>query len=405
MKNRLCYIGMFLLLSILCINSVYAAEFIVTPVVESLNVTKGKEVSIKLNLKASESISECLFKFENDDNIEYVNVSSANGWVVKEKGVDGINLSNSDDGGEAPSSGVNIAELKYKINGDGSVVIKTVQCVSLISETSYKYDDVSLSFTAKEVEDDTTLSSLVVTNGVMSPSNISSEHTGSYMITLTSATFGLSMTATNSSYQDKIVVKDVNGNVISDLSNITFSDPTGQGQMPLSVIVNGKTTYSLLVTYTQSELDNSLSSITINGKELNLIDGQYDYEYTVGKDVTWLEVAATIKDNDNFKFASSTVAPGGFNIDDFVSVVIVVEPKDSSSGAKAVTYTIDVTKEGTDVGSESGSTGGSGDAGSDGNVSKNPVTADIPMVFMGLILVASLVGSIILYRKNLESYK
>jgi hypothetical protein len=39
------------------------------------------------------------------------------------------------------------------------------------------------------------------------------------------------------------------------------------------------------------------------------------------------------------------------------------------------------------------------------NTNNNPGTGDVPMFFMGFILIASLVGSVVLYRKNLESYK
>lgn len=404
MKNKLSYIGIFLLLCFFGINSVYADEFIINAITDSLNVTKGNEVSIKINLKASEFISECLFKFEYDGELEYVGLSGANGWGVKDSGVTGVSLSNNAESGDAPTTGINIAELKYKVNGSGNVVIKTLQCVAMVSETSYKHDDQKLSFTAKDPTEDTTLSDLKVTNGVMTPSNVSSSHKGNYVIDLSSSTFGLSMTASNPDFQDKIVVKDINGNVITDVSNITFSDPTGQGQMPLDIIVNDKTKYSLLVTYTGKNLDNSLATLVIGGKELTLIDGVYEYEFTVGKDVTTFDVAATIKDNENFEFADSEYAPGKYNIINQVTVSIKVSPKDSSSGAKAVTYTIEVTREGAEDIGTSGSGGSSGSSGG-GNVSKNPVTADIPMFFMGFVLVISLIGSVVLYRKNLESYK
>lgn len=401
MKNKLRYIVLILLLSILCINNVYAEEFVVSATASSTEIAKGNEASILINLKASEAIKECLFKFESDSNLEYVSITSANGWSVSENGVEGVNLSNGSWSAEVSPEGQNIAELKYKVNGNGSVVVKTVQCVSTVDENSYKHQDLTVNFTTKDIADDTTLSSMTVTNGTMSPSNISAGYTGDYIISLKSSTFGLAMKASNPDYQDKIVVTDVDGKVISDVSNITF-DGGNRGQMPLTITVNGKTSYSLLVTYVEEGLDNTLSSLTINGKEL-IKDGETDYKYTVGKDVTEFVVAATLKDSENFTFGASSNAPDTFTIKDVVYVLIEVVPKDSSSGAKGVTYTVEVTREGSEA---SGGNGSSKEPGNNtGNVNKNPTTSDVPMFLMAFILIASLVGSIVLYRKNLESYK
>ena len=194
------------------------------------------------------------------------------------------------------------------------------------------------------------------------------------------------------------------GNIYSDISNIKFNDPSGQGLMPITIVVNEKTTYSLVVHYEPTEYDNSLQSVTINGKEIVLNPGQYNYEYTVESNVNELVVAATIKDNENFKFGAASNAPGTFSIKDMVSFGIVVEPKDTSSGAKSVTYTFDVVKKGMEnVPSDKGDTG-SGNTNS-GNVNNNPNTGGASVYLMGLILIMSLVGSLFLYRKNLEINK
>ena len=239
-----------------------------------------------------------------------------------------------------------------------------------------------------------------------------------YIINLNSSVFGLSMTASNPDYQDDIVVKDASGNVINDLNNITFKDPSGQGLMPITVTVNGKTTYSLLVHYESVNLDNTLKSITINGQQIQLIPGVYNYEHVVSKDVTNVVVAAVINDNENFMFGSSSNAPGTLSITDMVSVLIVVEPKDASIGAKSATYAIDIIREGAnddkpndkpnnDNNKPNGNAGGnnSGISNNGSNVNRNPGTGDVSMYLMAFILVASLIGSIVLYRKNLEGYK
>ena len=94
----------------------------------------------------------------------------------------------------------------------------------------------------------------------------------------------------------------------------------------------------------------------------------------------------TIKDNENFKFGAASNAPGTFSIKDMVSFGIVVEPKDTGSGAKSVTYTFDVVKKGMEnVPSDKGDTG-SGNTNS-GNVNNNPNTGGASVYLMGLILI------------------
>ena len=77
-------------------------------------------------------------------------------------------------------------------------------------------------------------------------------------------------------------------------------------------------------------------------------------------------------------------------------VNIKIVPKDPSSGAKSITYTINVLKKGSSS---------NGTNNSSNNASKSPQTGDISMFFMALILISSLVGSLYLYKKNLVDLK
>ncbi len=405
MKNKLYYVLMFLILSFSCVSSVFALEFNIGSVVENNAIAKGNKGSIKINLKSDEQIKECVFSLSSDSNIVYDSVKNVNTWQVSSNSADGFTITNKADTIIAPTNGENIAELKYVVNGDGKVTIKTSKCVSVSGEEG-TYSDVEVSFTATEPVDDTTLSSLNVIGGQISPS-FSSSNYGSYNVTLSSATFGLSMTASKPEYQDKIVVKDVSGNVIEDPTLITFSDPTGQMQMPLSIIVNGASTYSLYVKYVQKDLDNSLESITINGEKLTLTAGKYEYKYTVKKDVSQVKIEAVLKDAENFKFGDNSNAPGTFNINKTVNAVIEVEPKSAGTGAAKVTYLIEIVKEGQKeednppVSNDKGNGSGS----SEEKVPGNPQTGGMSIYLMVLIMMASLIGSIVLYQKNLTNYK
>ena len=178
-------------------------------------------------------------------------------------------------------------------------------------------------------------------------------------------------------------------------NNIVFKDESGQGKMSITITVNGKTEYGLFVIYEQSELDNTLKSITIDGKNLDLISGKYDYEYTVSKDTKKFRVDAALNDSDNFKFGAASNFNGEFSINDVAHVVIVVEPKSFELGVSSRTYTITVKKEGVNVDKKPVG----------GNVNNNPTTGDTSMYVMASILIISLIGSVILYKKNLEAYK
>jgi len=418
MKNKLYYILLGILMSFAFIGNVFAAElnFTVSATPDATTIVKGKEVKITLNLKSDSPIEMCQFQVTADSTLEYVSMSTSNLWSVGQGTISNFTLENDANNTEPLTNGKNVLEIKYKVNGDGKVTIKTVECAYVAdasNASSGTHEDVVVSLTSKDASTDTTLSELKVTGGeLLTPITTPTEN-NFYAITLDSSTFGLSAKASNSDYQDDIVFKDGNGNVINDPSNIKFVSDGGQTQMLMTIVVNNTTTYNLLVSYEQVELDNSLKSITINGVNLSLQTGVYEYEYTIGKDTTSFDVGAVLSDSTNFKFGDDSNAPGNFSINDVVDIIIVVEPVSSDIGASAVTYTIRVNKEGALTDNPNGdendnkpSTGGSTQkpAGS-GNVSSNPSTGDISMFFMAVILIASLVGSIILYQKNLESYK
>lgn len=393
MKNKLLYILIGILFSFSFSSRVYAATVVSTNV-DKKEVAKGTEVSIKVNLKSDVAISSCLFVVNTSDNIVFSSKSGMiNNWSVTDSS-DGFLVKTINDSDSDVSNGKNVLELKYKVNGDGNITIKTDYCiVSGSSEKIKDVADVTDKFKVINLESDTNLSSLSVIGGVLSPSF--SGNVYSYTVTgLKSSNFGLSLTTSNADYQDKIVVKN-DKNVISDISNIVFNDESGQGKMPITITVNGKTTYNLLVIYEQTGLDNTLKSVTIDGKSLDLVSGKYDYEYTVSKDTKKFRVGAVLNDNQNFKFGTGSNFSDEFNINDVVHVVIVVEPKSFELGTSSRTYTITVKKEGVNVDKKPVG----------GNVNNNPTTGDTSMYVMASILIISLIGSVILYKKNLEAYK
>lgn len=400
MKNKLSYIILGLLMSFSFVNSVFAEELTITADPSNKQVTKGDEVVVKLNLKSDASITSCIFKVEHDSNVSAVSKSGANGWNITQDGANGFLLENSDISGNAPSDGKNVLELKYKVNGDGKITIKTDKCIDGVTEKTFNHSDVVVNLTTIETTEDTSLSNISVTGGEMGPAF--SKDVYSYAVKLNSPNFSLALTASNSDFQDKIVVIDENDNKL-DPNSITYKDATGQGLMIVEISVNGGKAYELGVSYTQEGLDNSLSSLKVGGKNITLETDKVDYEIEI--DSSSFEVEAVLKDNENFQFASSSNHTGTHNITDESHIVIKVEPKTSQTGATSKTYTILVKRKGGGTTTKPGGTEPSKPS-SSSNVGSNPGTGDsISMFVMLFVLVASLIGSIALYQKNLTSYK
>lgn len=394
------------------VNALDVLKFSVSANASSTNVTKGEKVTISVALKSDSAIANCTFSLSSDDTLEYVSMSGANGWNVGSGGMgaNGFILENSSTDNIPLSDGKTVMQIVYNVNGSGKITISTKDCASLMeegtdengnpTEISGSYEDVVVNIEAVEPKDDTTLSSLKVTGGELIPEFISNRF--SYQIELDSSTFSLDIVANNSDYQDKIVVVDVNGNKL-DSNSITYSNDGGQGYMYMKIIVNDDTSspYELVAHYEQNTLDNSLSSLKINNEVVELKDGQTDYTIKVSKDVTEVNVQAILKDTTNFGFREGN-EPGTFKIaDGTTSIALVVVPNNSEIGATSKTYIIEIVREGVPGNSSSFNSNNN----ANNNTTTNPSTGGVSMFLMAVILISSLIGSVILYQKNLEGYK
>ena len=404
--NKINYIMLCLVSCFAFMNSVFAEgelSFSVDakPVGET-TVVKGSEAAVNVSLNSDTALSSCTFNIVADAGIEFVSKSSMNSYVVRDEGENIIvERANTD---VSFVSGQNVLELKYKVNNDGKLTIKTISCKSAVDDKTGSASDKFIEFKTKEVNDDTSLKSLTVTGGTLSPKFSASAY--NYTVQLHDTKFSLNMTASNSDYQDKIVVTDVDGNVL-DASNIIFKNDGGQGIMVVTITVNGKTKYELGVRYVQEELDNSLASLKVGGQEIGLESGKYDYSVNVGKDINEVKIEATLKDSNNFKFVDGN-GPTTLQVTSAInSYALMIEPKDSSSGGKGVTYLITINREGVSVPVEKPSSSSNNNKPSNnnqGNTTTNPSTGGISMFLMAFILIVSLIGSIYLYKKNLEGY-
>lgn len=402
MKNKFCYILVGILFSFSFMNNVFAEgtlDFTVTTDVSATDVVVGDEVTIKVGVKSDTYIHACEFVVESDSNVSFVSINGVNNYSA-DKGEEKISVMDSRTSGDAPTDGINIMQLTYKINGDGKLTIKTDECVSWDGNEYGTYEDITINFTTKELSADTTLKSVKI-NG-QEVDKISPN--GSTAFVLENPNFSLEYETTNPDYMDDVVVK-MNGNVITELNNIVWSDPSNQKIAQLELIVNNVTTYSIGVYYEGENLDNSLKSLKINGETVNLVSGQTNYTIKIGKDITSVKIEVELTDGENFRI-DEPFENGVLNhtiLGNSSSVQIDVVPINDQIGGSSVSYVIKIEKEG---GSASSSTvKPSTSKPTSAEIEENPPTGDISMFVMALILISSLVGSVLLYQKNIEGYK
>lgn len=394
MKNKINYIFLFLLLFFSFVNNNFAEELefsISTHVVgDKTKVVAGEEVTINLAVNSEKNIKTCTFEITNDSGAESVSNNGMNNYVVNTDS-NKIIVSRADTETEFVS-GQNVLELKYKINSNSSIKIKTLNCSSSDENINGSYNDIDLKFEVEETKN-TSLSDIVVNGGVISPKFSSSIK--SYNIKLDTTEFSLKLTASDSQFQDKIVVKDSNGKKL-DVNKITFSDESGQATMKLIIYVDDLEEYTLFAKYEQKELDNSLKSLIIDGNEIELETDVYEYTINVKKNVNSVKIEATLTDEKNFKFSDNN-GPTNFKVPNSSNTYpLIIEPINSSVGAEGITYIININKEGNTSSTNPSSSSKPQNTGS------NPSTGGVSMVLMIFILFTSLISSIIIYQKRIS---
>ena len=402
MRKKFLYLVLSMIMCFSFVNEVFAEdEFSSSVTINGGKDTfeKGKEAVINVNIKDNSYIELCTFDVVTDNGIEFLSSKTVDGYSFETNNGSKFVIKGSDT--EITSTNGNLLQLSYKVNDSGKFKIN-YSCEHKSEGDGEKVVHGSLSYELElkviDLSQDTSLSKLVVNGGILSPSFL--PNVKNYSIQLTGVNFSLDLTASNSDYQDDIVVTDGNGKTL-DPKNITFNNYNSQGNMPVNITVNKDTVYSLLAVYKEESLDNSLKNLKIDGKEIQIEKGKYDYTVKIGKDVKSVKIEASLVDDKNFRFVDEF---NGIQIvqtpSSSTSYPIIIEPKSSSTGAKGVTYTVTLVK---DVPTNNGGTGGNSNNNSQ-NTNKNPSTGGISIYIMLLILIISLIGSISIYQKNLTSY-
>lgn len=363
------------------------------------------KISIVCNpttVKPGENV-ECLIKGNSDEL-----VGSIESTITLKEGLSIVSFSpkNPFEGNDVAgnkietynSSGVkddfDIGTLKLKV---ADTATDGTFSLGLVNTKFYGKDDkentvsnASANIVVKSQEVSKGLKSLSVEGYNISPI-FNSEQTG-YMVTIKGDSFKINAVAANDN-EEVLIYNEEDINTPLSANNIKFSPKDGAMAIIIKV---GTIEYNLVVTREiEQEYDNTIKSITVGGKKIDLIAGKYDgYEVTLD-DVKDYDIKIVLNDEDNFYVADAT--DGVISWQDAGVIRIVIYPKDSSSGIETLTYWITVKKAG-------GSSTSSSRPSSTGGTMTNPQTGNISIFVITLVLIGSLILSLNLYKKNMNYY-
>lgn len=351
----------------------------------------GTAVRCSIKGNADEVVTAINATISPSDNIELVSFEPAGKWNGPDISNGKIDVYTSEDiSGEFDIGSLNI---KIKDNAPNGVETLTLDSIKYYkSKEQYDVTGVSSEITVNTIIPKG-LKNLTITGGSIYQETFSNTNYD-YIVMITGNTFGISAIPTNEG--EAITVTEFETGEVLAMDNITFKPQTGKESMMIVVKVGSGDTlteYQLSVQKEKTstdDLDNSLSSLTVGGKRVNLIANQDNYTITLD-DVTTYRVSASLTDSTNFKFDSVQNGNGTYSGETTFTIQIL--PKDSSSGIKVRTYTITVKK-----------TSASGDNNKDNNNISNPQTGNISIFVISLILIVSLTVSIGLFKKNLDGY-
>ncbi len=364
------------------------------------------KISIVCNpttVKPGENV-ECLIKGNSDEL-----VGSIESTITLKEGLSIVSFSpkNPFEGNDVAgnkietynSSGVkddfDIGTLKLKV---ADTATDGTFSLGLVNTKFYGKDDkentvsnASANIVVKSQEVSKGLKSLSVEGYNISPI-FNSEQTG-YMVTIKGDSFKINAVAANDN-EEVLIYNEEDINTPLSANNIKFSPKDGAMAIIIKV---GTIEYNLVVTREiEQEYDNTIKSITVGGKKIDLIAGKYDgYEVTLD-DVKDYDIKIVLNDEDNFYVADAT--DGVISWQDAGVIRIVIYPKDSSSGIETLTYWITVKKAG------GSSTPSSSRPSSTGGTMTNPQTGNISIFVITLVLIGSLILSLNLYKKNMNYY-
>lgn len=353
-------------------------------------VMPGEEVSCSIKGTSTDTVNNISANLSAAEGLEIVGFNASSEWASGEVSASNDKISVY---GNGTSENFNIGTLKLKVSdtaSDGTLNLNFTKIEYWDSlEESNNIGNKQVPITVKNEVLEKGLKSLSVEGYTLGPSF--SPETYGYTLVINSKTFKINAVPANAN--DTVTIYDiVDKTTPLDANNITFV--AHGGTMMINIVVGTGGTgneYNISIQRKTEEYDNTLASLTVGGKTVSCDADDMCYVYL--DDVSSYSISATLSDPDNFEIDRSNGGPGDYKKE--ANIIIIVKPKDSSSGYEGRTYTVVV---------KQNSSGGNPGGGSSGDIPSNPQTGNISIFIITLILIASLIVSLNLYKKNMNYY-
>ncbi len=353
-------------------------------------VMPGEEVSCSIKGTSTDTVNNISANLSAAEGLEIVGFNASSEWASGEVSASNDKISVY---GNGTSGNFKIGTLKLKVSdtaSEGTLNLNFTRIEYWDSlEESNSIGNKQVPITVKNEVLEKGLKSLSVEGYTLGPSF--SPETYGYTLVINSKTFKINAVPANAN--DTVTIYDVVDKTTPlDANNITFV--AHGGTMMISIVVGTGGTgneYNISIQRETEEYDNTLASLTVGGKTVSCDADDMCYVYL--DDVSSYSISATLSDPDNFEIDRSNGGPGDYKKE--ANIIIIVKPKDSSSGYEGRTYTVVV---------KQNSSGGNPGGGSSGDIPSNPQTGNISIFIITLILIASLIVSLNLYKKNMNYY-
>lgn len=364
------------------------------------NIKSGDEVTCTISGNTDEAIKLIEANITTTDNLQLVSseLSLQEGWSGSTIDNSKISVSTDSRVGNFTIGSFKIKAIDTATNGFASVGISSISFVD-VSNNSNTISNTSYVITIDNNDNNLTgLSNLNVTGGTLSPFFV--PNTKSYTLVIDSDNFGIEAIPAN--IGDQISIINTDDNTELNASNIIFSSKSGSMSIEIRVGTGDRlVTYSLIVSKKISDNDiKYLSSLTIGGKTISLVNGKYDYEVSLN-DTSSFTVRAVLEDSSKYLIENlnGNIESGIYEITtNNTSLAIIIKPKDATTGLEGVIYSVTVKK----INEQDTSSSNPTDS-SQNNIS-NPQTGNISVFVITLILISSLIISLNMYKKNIENY-
>ncbi|MBQ8219392.1 MAG: hypothetical protein IJZ79_06540 [Bacilli bacterium] len=364
------------------------------------NIKSGDEVTCTISGNTDEAIKLIEANITTTDNLQLVSseLSLQEGWSGSTIDNSKISVSTDSRVGNFTIGSFKIKAIDTATNGFASVGISSISFVD-VSNNSNTISNTSYVITIDNNDNNLTgLSNLNVTGGTLSPFFV--PNTKSYTLVIDSDNFGIEAIPAN--IGDQISIINTDDNTELNASNIIFSSKSGSMSIEIRVGTGDRlVTYSLIVSKKISDNDiKYLSSLTIGGKTISLVNGKYDYEVSLN-DTSSFTVRAVLEDSSKYLIENlnGNIESGIYEITtNNTSLAIIIKPKDATTGLEGVIYSVTVKK----INEQNTSPSNPTDS-SQNNIS-NPQTGNISVFVITLILISSLIISLNMYKKNIENY-